>query len=76
MVYHSHAYKMKDGRAELPANIRAFFEKDYPEYFESPREWTTGAERVSTWTYSKNVIDERRAAGLADGQTPFGWPKT
>jgi hypothetical protein len=76
MVYHSHAYKMKDGPAELPANIRAFFEKDYPEYFESPREWTTDAERVSTWTYSKAVIDERRAAGLKDGETPFSWPKT
>jgi len=75
MVYHSHSYKMKDGPAELPANIRAFFEKDYPEYFESPREWSTDAERVSTWTYSKKIIDERRAAGLEDGQTPFSWPK-
>ncbi len=76
MVYHSHAYKMMDGPAELPANIRAFFEKDRPEYFESPREWTTDAERVSTWTYSKDLIDERRAAGLGDGETPFSWPKT
>ena len=76
MVYHSHAYKMHDGPAELPANIRAFFEKDYPEYFESPTEWSTDAERVSTWTYSKDIIDKRRAAGLEEGQTPFSWPKT
>ena len=76
MVYHSHAYKMNDGPAELPDNIRAFFEKDYPEYFESPREWSTDAERVSTWTYSKNLIDKRRAVGLKAGETAFSWPKT
>ncbi len=76
MVYHSHAYKMDDGPAELPDNIRAFFEKDYPEYFESPREWSTDAERVSTWTYSKNLIDKRRAVGLKAGETAFSWPQT
>ena len=76
MVYHSHAYKMDGGPAELPDNIRAFFEKDYPEYFESPREWSTDAERVSTWTYSKGLIDQRRAVGLKAGETAFSWPKT
>ena len=76
MIYHSHAYKMNDGPAELPDNIRAFFEKDYPEYFESPQEWSTDAERVSTWTYSKDLIDRRRAVGLKASETPFSWPKT
>jgi hypothetical protein len=75
IIYHSHSYKLRDGAAELPVKVRDWLEKNAPEYFESPREWTTPQQRIGVWGYSKNLIDERRAKGLAPGQTPFGWPK-
>jgi hypothetical protein len=75
MIYHSHAYKLKEGSAELPENIRRYLEKNAPEYLESPQEWTEPGARVTVWSHSKQLIDERRAAGLQEGETPFGWPK-
>lgn len=74
MIYHSHAYKLMDGAAELPPNVRSYLEKNAPEYFESPREWTPPQRSIGVWNYSKAVIDKRRAAGLAEGESPFSWP--
>ena len=76
LIFHSHAYKLREGAAQLPVNIRSYLEKNGPEFFESPKEWTTPTERVTTWSYSKQLIDERRAKGLPEGQTPFGWKET
>jgi hypothetical protein len=73
MIFHSHAYKMQDGARQLPEQVRSYIEKNAPEYFESPTEWTTPGERITVFNHSKTIIDERRAAGLPDGQTPFGW---
>lgn len=75
-VYHSHSYKLMKGAADLPKNIRAWFEKKAPQYLEAPKEWTPPSESIGVWNYSKRLIDERRAKGLKDGETPFGWPKT
>jgi hypothetical protein len=76
VVYHSHSYKLMKGVDEIPNNIRAWFEKKAPEYFESPKEWTPPSASIGAWNYSKKIIDERRAAGLKSGQTPFGWPRS
>ena len=76
MIFHSHAYKMKDGPAELPPQIRTYIEKNAPEYFESPKEWTPPGQRITVFNHSKKIIDERRAAGLKEGETPFSWPKS
>jgi hypothetical protein len=76
MIYHSHAYKLNEGPQELPAQIRTWFEKNAPEYFETPTEWTPPGERVTAWTYTKQLVDERRAKGLKEGETPFSWPKS
>jgi len=76
IIYHSHAYKLMGGIADLPENIRTYFEKTAPEYLEAPREWTSPEQRIGTWDYSKHVIDERRDAGLKEGETPFSWPKS
>lgn len=74
MIFHSHAYKMQGGPAELPPQIRTYIEKNAPEYFESPQVWTPPGQRITVFNHSKKIIDERRAAGLAAGQTPFGLP--
>lgn len=75
IVFHSHSYKLQQGAAELPVKVRTWLEKNAPEYLESPREWTTPEKRIGAWNYSKELIDQRREAGLAPGQTPFSWPK-
>jgi hypothetical protein len=72
MIMHSHAYKMKDGAAQLPPQIRSYIEKNAPEYLESPTEWTTPGQRITVFNHSKKVIDERRP-NLKEGETPFGW---
>jgi hypothetical protein len=75
MVFHSHSYKLMNGAAGLPPKIRAWIEQRAPEYLEAPREWTPPSESIGVWKYSKKIIDERRAKGLREGQTPFGWPR-
>lgn len=74
-VYHSHAYKLMRGAEDLPVQVRGWLERNAPEYLEAPREWTPPAESIGVWNYSKKLIDERRARGLREGQTPFGWPR-
>ncbi len=74
MVYHSHAYKLARGAEQLPATVRGWLEKHGPEYLEAPREWNPPRQGVNAWNYSKALVDERRARGLAPGQTAFGWP--
>ncbi|MGI9291942.1 MAG: DUF1838 family protein [Gammaproteobacteria bacterium] len=72
VVFHSHAYKMKEGAAQLPPKVLAYLEKNAPEYLVSPTEWTTPGQRVTVFNHSKKVIDERRP-NLKEGETPFGW---
>jgi hypothetical protein len=75
MVYHSHSYKLMKGASDLPRKIRAWMERKAPEYLEAPRAWTPPSESIGVWNYSKRIIDERRARGLRDGETPFSWPR-
>jgi hypothetical protein len=65
MIYHSQSFKFKRGPSEIPKNILAYTEKHHPEYLSAPKEWKELRENENTWTYSKKVIDQRRAAGKA-----------
>ncbi len=70
MVYHSQTKRLKSP-ADLPKNILEYTEKNHPQYLEAPTEWSEGRQENS-WTISKKVIDERRAAGKTVGQSVFG----
>jgi len=59
MVFHSTAYKLMGGAAELPANILKYTEANHPEYLKSPREWQGMQANESQVTETKKVIDER-----------------
>jgi hypothetical protein len=72
MIYHSQSFKLMGGVADLPPNIRAYTEKHFPKYLEPPTEWTGLARNETTWSYSKRVIDERRAAGKVANGSVFG----
>lgn len=65
MVYHSQSFKFMNGWSELPDNIRRYVEKNQPKYLEPPATWEGLGKNETTWSYSKKVIDERRAAGKA-----------
>lgn len=79
IVYHSHSHKlrrgMKDINGVMPANVRTWLERNHPKYFNAPTVWNSPAEGIGIWKYSKALIDERRRAGLKEGQTPFSWPR-
>jgi hypothetical protein len=59
MAFHSHSYKLMGGVAELPPQILAYTEKNYPKYLESPKEWLGMKENKSQVTESKKEIDRR-----------------
>jgi len=59
MVYHSTAYKLMGGAAELPPQILQYIEKNHPEYLQSPSEWQGLKANESQVTESKKEIDER-----------------
>ena len=63
MVYHSQSFKMLDGVDGLDPKIRAYTEKNHPKYLEAPSEWTGLSQNENTWSYSKKIIDQRRAEG-------------
>ena len=63
MIYHSQSFKFKQGKSQIPAKILAYTEKHYPQYLEEPKEWKEQRENENTWTYSKKIIDQRKAAG-------------
>ena len=65
MIYHSQSFKFKKGKSEIPANILAYTEKNHPEYLEAPKEWRDLKDNENTWSYSKKIIDQKRAAGKA-----------
>lgn len=72
MIYHSQSFKLPRGPAELPTAIRAYTEKHHPQYFEPPAQWAGLARNETSWTYSKKVIDARRAAGKVVNGSVFG----
>jgi hypothetical protein len=39
LFYRSHTRKLWGGAAELPADIRAYAEKNFPKYLEPPATW-------------------------------------
>ena len=55
-----------------PPKIREHTEKNHPKYLEAPQEWLGLTQNENTWTYSKKVIDERRAAGKVVNGSVFG----
>jgi hypothetical protein len=63
MVYHSQSFKFMNGVSELPKHIRDYTEKHHPKYLEAPKEWLGMSQNENTWSYSKKMIDEKRAAG-------------
>ncbi len=73
MVYHSQSFKMMDGVAGLPKYIREYTEANYPKYLEAPTEWTGMAQNENTWSYSKKIIDQRKAEGRTG--SVFGVPE-
>jgi hypothetical protein len=67
MVFHSHAYKLLGGAAELPADILAYTEKYHPKYLESPKTWVGLSDNRSQYSETKKEIDRR-----TDGSVPAG----
>jgi hypothetical protein len=72
MIYHSQSFKLANRAADLPKAIREYTEKHHPQFLEPPREWAGLAQNENTWTYSKKVIDARRAAGQVEQGSVFG----
>jgi len=62
MVYHSDSYKLLGGLDDIPADIRAYTEKNHPEYLESPKQWQSLKLNESQLTESKKEIDQRWAS--------------
>jgi hypothetical protein len=48
-----------NGASELPPEILAYTQKNYPEYLESPKEWLGMKDNKSQVTESKKEIDRR-----------------
>lgn len=63
MIYHSQSFKLMNGAEGLPPAILAYTRQHHPEYLEPPTEWRGVAKNETTWSYSKRIVDERRAAG-------------
>lgn len=74
MIYHSQSFKLANRAADLPRAIREYTEKHHPQFLEPPREWAGLTHNENTWTYSKKVIDARRAAGKVNQGSVFGVP--
>lgn len=72
MIYHSQSFKLKNRAADLPRAILEHTEKHWPQFLEPPGEWLGLTKNQNTWTHSKKVIDERRAAGKVTGGSVFG----
>ncbi len=59
LVFHSHAFKLMNGAADLPRYILDYTEKHYPKYLEAPKEWV-GPVMASTEAEFKKQLDQRR----------------
>jgi len=59
MVFHSTAYKLMGGAAELPPAVLKYTEENHPEYLASPREWQGLKVNESQVTETKKEIDRR-----------------
>lgn len=71
MIYHSQSFKLMNGAADLPRGIREYTQKNYPQYLEPPTVWTGAAKNETTWSYSKKIIDQRRAEGRSVNGSVF-----
>jgi hypothetical protein len=71
MIYHSQSFKFMNGWSELPANIRSWVDKNQPKYLEPPTAWEGLGRNETTWSYSKKVIDARRAEGRVHNGSAF-----
>lgn len=71
MVYHCRGKKLKNGYKELSPQVRAFIEKEHPEYAEAPSNFT--APNETSWTYFRKLLDAKgtpRADGRIAGPEP------
>ena len=59
MVYHSDAYKLINGVADIPEPFRAYTEKHHAKYLESPKTWQSLELNESQETVSRKEIDKR-----------------
>ena len=67
LVFHSHAYKLLGGAAELPPDILAYTEKHHSKYLESPKTWVGLSDNRNQMSESKKEIDRR-----TNGSGPAG----
>lgn len=59
MVYHSDAYKLLGGVADIPRGIREYTEKNHAKYLESPQTWQSLALNKDQQNVSKAEITKR-----------------
>jgi predicted heme/steroid binding protein len=64
MIYHCRGKRLAGGFADLPASVRAYVEKNKPEYARAPSDYTKPNE--TSWTYFKKMIGNK-GAPRADG---------
>jgi len=60
LAYHGHSTKLMGGAEDIPENLRAVIEADYPKFLTAP-ESDYGPDETS-WTFYKKLIDAERAA--------------
>lgn len=65
LLYIAQGHKI-DGYEDLPADMRARIDADFPVFKDAPTEWTQP--NATSWTYYRDVMTKRRAeAGEAEG---------
>ncbi len=73
-VYHSQAFTTQNGIDDIDPKIRAYLEKNHPQFVQhpyAPTEWGDGFQE-NHWTYAKKIIDKARAEGNTVGESVFG----
>jgi hypothetical protein len=73
-IYHSQAFTTQNGVDDIDPKIRAYLEKNHPQFLEypyAPTEWGEGYQE-NHWTYAKKIIDKARAEGKTVGESVFG----
>lgn len=60
LLYHGRSTKLMSGPGELPPKVLQYIEANMPEYLHAPT--VMASPNQTSWTYFKQVLDERRAA--------------
>ena len=59
LVYHCRGKKLEHGFANLPEDVRAYVQREHPEYQQAPQAFT--APNETSWTYFRKMITEKGA---------------